>query len=113
MSVSESLFTSDVYWPYTADFAASPCDIKTDKKAGRYFWMMIVLSAGCVNFLTSSGHCCERCFGTTMSVAFGKTAITLGLIASRREADEDLPEDDERIPIKATLPCIRRSSRAA
>lgn len=35
--VSESLFTSDVYWPYTADFAASPCDIKTDKKAGRYF----------------------------------------------------------------------------
>ena len=35
--VSESLFTSDVYWPYTADFAASPCDIKTDKRAGRYF----------------------------------------------------------------------------
>ncbi|GAA5990551.1 hypothetical protein JCM10908_003126 [Rhodotorula pacifica] len=35
--VSESLFTSGVYWPYTADFAASTVDIKTDKKAGRYF----------------------------------------------------------------------------
>lgn len=35
--VSESLFTSDVYWPYTADFCASSRDIKTDKKASRYF----------------------------------------------------------------------------
>lgn len=35
--VAESIFTSDVYWPYTADFCASPCDIKTDKRAGRYF----------------------------------------------------------------------------
>ncbi|GAA5835472.1 hypothetical protein JCM11251_005244 [Rhodosporidiobolus azoricus] len=36
-------------------------------------------------------------------VGYGKTAITLGLIAVRREADADLPDEDDRIPIKATL----------
>ncbi|GAA5977088.1 hypothetical protein JCM11641_001296 [Rhodosporidiobolus odoratus] len=37
------------------------------------------------------------------AVGYGKTAITLGLIASRLEEDADLPEEDDRIPIKATL----------
>lgn len=37
------------------------------------------------------------------AVGYGKTAITLALIASRQEADEDLPEETDRIPIKATL----------
>ncbi|KAK4333158.1 hypothetical protein RTBOTA2_001878 [Rhodotorula toruloides] len=37
------------------------------------------------------------------AVGYGKTAITLALIASRQEADEDLPEETDRVPIKATL----------
>lgn len=34
---AQSLLSSSIFWPYLADFAASPVDIKTDKKAGRYF----------------------------------------------------------------------------
>ncbi|GAA6033422.1 hypothetical protein JCM8097_006743 [Rhodosporidiobolus ruineniae] len=34
---SESVFKSANFWPHLADFAASPLDCKTDKKAGRYF----------------------------------------------------------------------------
>ncbi|GAA5896190.1 hypothetical protein JCM6882_008514 [Rhodosporidiobolus microsporus] len=37
------------------------------------------------------------------AVGYGKTAITLGLIAARREADAELPDEEDRIPIKATL----------
>ncbi|GAA6053725.1 hypothetical protein JCM3770_003185 [Rhodotorula araucariae] len=35
--IAQSILQSDRFWPYTADFAASQVDIKTDKKAGRYF----------------------------------------------------------------------------
>ncbi|GAA5877400.1 hypothetical protein JCM1840_006088 [Sporobolomyces johnsonii] len=37
------------------------------------------------------------------AVGYGKTAITIGLIAARLEEDAKLPEDSDRIPIKATL----------
>ncbi|BGP05622.1 hypothetical protein JCM10049v2_001428 [Rhodotorula toruloides] len=37
------------------------------------------------------------------AVGYGKTAITLALIASRQEVDGDLPEETDRVPIKATL----------
>ncbi|BGP45700.1 hypothetical protein JCM10450v2_001530 [Rhodotorula kratochvilovae] len=35
--IAQSILQSERFWPYTADFAASRVDIKTDKKAGRYF----------------------------------------------------------------------------
>ncbi|GAA5872529.1 hypothetical protein JCM8547_006937 [Rhodosporidiobolus lusitaniae] len=37
------------------------------------------------------------------AVGYGKTAITLGLLAARLEEDAELPDEDDRIPIKATL----------
>ncbi|BGP18858.1 hypothetical protein JCM10213_003513 [Rhodosporidiobolus nylandii] len=37
------------------------------------------------------------------AVGYGKTAITLALLASRRKQDAQLPDEDDRIPIKATL----------
>lgn len=37
------------------------------------------------------------------TVGYGKTAITLALIAARLEADAKLPKDKDRIAIKATL----------
>jgi len=35
--IAQSILSSPRFWPYTADFAASHVDIKTDDKAGRYF----------------------------------------------------------------------------
>lgn len=35
--IAQSILSSERFWPYTADFAASHVDIKTDESAGRYF----------------------------------------------------------------------------
>ncbi|GAA5939099.1 hypothetical protein JCM3775_003183 [Rhodotorula graminis] len=84
--IAQSILSSPRFWPYTADFAASRVDIKTDDKAGRYFRHCVAET------MVALGDQVKRLVGEGAKAAYEA-------IQSARKNRRSVSADEEYIPL--------------